>query len=100
MKPYFIVVVISLLLNGCTWISEYLSGDENIEPPKELVEIKNAIAIDKLWSVATGEGSGEQLLRLTPAVDAGRVYTATRDGHLIDAVMLPNPKVQHSFITA
>jgi outer membrane protein assembly factor BamB len=83
MKPYFIVVVVSLLLNGCSWITDYFSGDDNIEPPKELVEIKNAIAIDKLWSVSTGEGSSEQLLRLTPAVDGKRVYSATRDGHLI-----------------
>ncbi len=83
MKPYLLIIIVSLLLNGCTWIGDYLAGDENIEPPKELVEIKNAISIDKLWSVDTGEGSGEQLLRLTPVVAGERVYTATRDGHLL-----------------
>ncbi len=82
MKLYLILVA-SLFLNGCSWFSEYLSGDENIDPPKELTEIKNAIAIEKLWSVDTGDGSGEQLLRLTPVVNADRVYTATRDGHLL-----------------
>jgi len=82
MKSYVIVIALSLMLNGCTWISEYLSGDDNIDPPKELLELKNAIDIEKIWSVSTGDGSGEQLLRLTPAVEDGRVFVATLDGHL------------------
>jgi outer membrane protein assembly factor BamB len=82
MKSYVILIALSLLLNGCTWISDYLGGDDNIEPPKELVELKNAIDIEKIWSVSTGDGSGEQLLHLTPAVEAGRVFVATLDGHL------------------
>ena len=82
MKPYVIVIALSLMLNGCTWITDYLSGDDNIEPPKELLELKNAIDIEKIWSVSTGDGSGEQLLRLTPAVADGRVFVATLDGHL------------------
>lgn len=82
MKFYVILIALSMLLNGCTWISEYLSGDDNAEPPKELLELKNAIDIEKIWSVSTGDGSGEQLLRLTPAVVDERVFVATLDGHL------------------
>jgi len=82
MKLY-VVLICSLMMNGCTWITEYLSGDENVEPPKELVELKNAIPLEKSWSVSTGVGSGEQLLSLTPAVFNKQVFIATRDGHLI-----------------
>lgn len=81
MKLY-LVLLFSMILNGCTWISDYLGGDENVEPPKELVDIKNAISLEKIWSLSTGVGSGDQLLRLIPAVDNKRVFVATRDGHL------------------
>jgi len=81
MKLYA-VLLFSLMLNGCSWITDYLGGDENVEPPKELVEIKNAIPLEKIWSQSTGVGSGDQLLRLTPAVNNNLVFVATRDGHL------------------
>jgi len=81
MKLIFIVVLASFL-NGCSWISDYLSGDENIEPPKELVDIKNAIPVTQLWSNDIGKGSGEQLLRLTPVIQGQFVYVASRDGQI------------------
>jgi len=83
MKKYILVFLMSLSLGGCTWITDYFGGDSNEEPPKPLAEIKNAIEIEQVWSVTTGKGSGEQLLRLTPAIDSDKVYVASRDGNLI-----------------
>lgn len=82
MKSYVVLIAFAFMLNGCSWISDYLSGDDNVEPPKELVELKNTINIEKVWTVNTGDGIGEQLLRLRPAIDDGRVFVATLDGHL------------------
>lgn len=77
-----LIVILASFLNGCSWISDYLSGDENIEPPKELVDIKNAIPITRVWSDDIGEGSGEQLLRLSPVIHDQLVYVASRDGQI------------------
>ncbi|HEC29394.1 MAG TPA: outer membrane protein assembly factor BamB [Gammaproteobacteria bacterium] len=82
MKKVVLIYSITLLLGGCTWFTNYFSGDDNIEPPEKLVELTNTIRLDKIWSVSTGSGSGERLLRLTPALSANHVYVSSRDGHL------------------
>jgi len=83
MKRLLVIALFSMLTSGCTWLTNYFSGDENIDPPKELTELKNAITIEKIWSVSTGQGSGEQLLRLVPALNNQNVYVASRDGSVL-----------------
>lgn len=87
MKRFLVIALLSMLTSGCTWFTSYFSGDDNIDPPKELTDLKNKILIKKIWSVDTGKGSGEQLLRLVPAVEKESVYVATRDGSILAYAM-------------
>jgi len=83
MKRFLIIILISSMTSGCTWLTSYFSGDDNREPPKQLTELKAKVAVNKLWSVSAGKGSGDQLLRLVPTLDNNRVYIASRDGNLL-----------------
>jgi len=82
MKRIVILSVLFISLSGCSWLTSYFSGDDNAVPPKELTELKNTINVKRVWSVSTGEGTGEKLIRLQPVIVGDSVYVATRDGHI------------------
>ena len=81
-----------LSLTGCsalettnelvTGVSSYfLGGEDNKEPPAELVEYKQEIQIDQLWSENVGEGEGdEHFLNLVLAVRDGKALVADIEG--------------------
>lgn len=72
------VAAASVLLGGCG----LFGGDDNIEPPAELVDIEPALEIERVWSSSVG-GSGEELrLGLRPASDGARVYAGAFDGRV------------------
>jgi len=66
------------LVTGVT--SYFLGGEDNIEPPAELVEYEAEIEIDVLWEENVGVGVDEQFLNLDLAVSYGKVFAADRDG--------------------
>ncbi|MCK5188457.1 MAG: outer membrane protein assembly factor BamB [Methylococcales bacterium] len=90
----FKVIVLSLvvsLLSACTLLetsgelvtgvtSYFLGGEDNTEPPAELVEFEAEIEIDLLWKEAAGVGAGKQYLNLVLAISYGKVLAADRDG--------------------
>ena len=51
---------IMLLLSGCAGVNlnplEWFNSDEEINPPKELVDISAEVRLDRLWSVDVGNG--------------------------------------------
>ncbi len=80
-----------LLLTGCaalettnelvTGVSSYfLGGEDNLEPPAELVEYEPEIDVEVLWTESVGVGSDEQFLNLVLAVSYGKVLAADREG--------------------
>ncbi len=80
-----------LLLTGCaavetagdmfSGVSDYfLGGEDNIEPPAELVEYKAEIELDFLWEENVGVGTDEQFLNLVLAISYGKVVAADREG--------------------
>jgi len=83
MKRIVILWVMVLSLSGCSWITGLFSADDNAVPPKPLTELKNQINVTRVWSVSTGAGTGEQLIRLQPVIVGDNVFVATRDGHII-----------------
>ncbi len=62
-------------------ISDYfLGGQDNTEPPAELVDYSPESEIEVLWKETVGVGADEQTLRLVPAVGNGKVLAADREG--------------------
>lgn len=88
----FLISIVSLLLTGCTALkttgelvtgvsSYFLGGEDNKEPPAELVEYKQEIEIKELWSESVSEGEGdEQFLNLLLAISNGKALVADIDG--------------------
>ncbi len=81
--PAFLCLV---LLTGCanfsmnplTWFS-----DDEVNPPKELVEFDRQVNLRRDWSVGIGNGQGGKYNKLTPAVDGSAVYAASEDGTIV-----------------
>jgi len=81
MKRYLILLVAASLLNGCSSLNPMnWWGEEDANPPADLVEIPNGITPRALWSAQVGEGSDERRLGLVAAVDDGRVFIADAQG--------------------
>ena len=73
MIRHFLIFLFALSLVGC--------GDsDNAEPPAELVEFDPSIKIEKLWSVNTGGGVGQQYLKLFPLIVENTIVVADRQG--------------------
>jgi len=88
---FFTLLLVVLGLTGCaamdtvsesvSGISDYFSGGEdNADPPSPLVETTPEIKIEEVWSESVGVGTDEQSLKLVPAVGAGKIFAADRDG--------------------
>ena len=65
-------------LNPLEWF-----GDDEVNPPKELVEIAEEVRLRRLWSVNVGNGQGDNYTRIIPAVDRGVVYAASENGTVV-----------------
>ncbi len=74
-------LVFLLLLSGCGSMDplKLLEDEPNVDPPAELVELKDSINVKKLWSTSVG-GSASDRVKLVPFVSDGRVYVANREG--------------------
>lgn len=66
--------------------------DKDVEPPAELVDFKESVNIQKVWSISLG--GGDEVMRdgLAPAAEGDRVYLAGRGGEVV-AVQAANGKV-------
>ena len=62
-------------------IMDYFSGGEdNAEPPTPLVESHSELDAQVLWKESIGVGADQRSLKLIPAVAAGKVIAADREG--------------------
>ena len=87
---------IMLLLGGCAGVNlnplEWFNSDEEINPPKELVDISVEVRLDRLWSVDVGNGQGDNYTEITPTI-AGRVIFAASENGTVLAVNLDSGDV-------
>ena len=74
-------VVISLLLQGCSWIESW--GDDEPNAPAPLVEFETSLKVQKVWSVNVGDGMGKQGLSMAPRYSSGTIFTADHEGKLV-----------------
>lgn len=70
------------LLTGATHY--FTGGEDNTEPPSELIDYEAEIEIEELWKEKVGIGTDEHYLKLVVAVSYGKVFAADREG-LIEA---------------
>ena len=89
------ILFISLILSGCSGfdsvkeaysgITDYFKGGEdNSEPPSVLIEYPPEITIEEIWRESVGVGSDQQSLKLIPAITAGNIIAADKEG-LVEA---------------
>ncbi len=72
------LLLASLSLQSCGMFS----GDEEVDPPAELLKFEPSLRIQKLWSAGIGADSEGLRLALSPAADGSRVYAAAHDGRV------------------
>ncbi len=75
-----LVVLLAALLGGCSWISNYLAGDDNSTPPAKLENIKPSIKVTRVWDVKVGAVDKDNPVRLTPALCDGKLFAAGGKG--------------------
>jgi outer membrane protein assembly factor BamB len=78
------VVLLTVLLGGCSTISGWFGGDDNATPPAKLEEIKDPVQLKELWSRDIGDGYDKQSVNLVPTVLGPHVFAADRDGRVAE----------------
>lgn len=73
------------LLSACTGFFD----KDNTPEPKALVDFKPSIKPAQLWSVRTGDGSGKEYLRMSPAISESQLFVVNANG-LVTAVNKAN----------
>lgn len=88
---FITLILIVIGLTGCaamdavsesvSGISDYfLGGEDNADPPSLLLEFTPEIKVEEVWHEKIGVGTDEQTLKLVPAISAGKIFAADRDG--------------------
>jgi outer membrane protein assembly factor BamB len=73
----------ALSLTGCSTISGWFeSDDEDPTAPVDLVKIEQTVKIKKLWSAGVGDGQGDGLYRIQPAMNGDVIYAASAEGRV------------------
>ena len=78
---FLMVVAFAALLSGCGSMNpiDWLSPDEIVNPPTELVDMENQIQIRNLWRKNVG-GDPDLKVNLVPLLHEGRFYVAHNKG--------------------
>ncbi len=82
MKRLPVILLLAGMLGGCSFMSGYLGGDDNVEPPAELVKLEDPVAFKRLWSTSLGAGYDNQFVRLVPAISDEYILAADRKGRV------------------
>ena len=78
-----LAIVGVLLLPGCTTVRDWFRTDDaKSTDPTKLVEIENALKVEKLWSESLGDGEGKLGFRQRPGFDGSTLYAVTSEGAL------------------
>ncbi|HEY5701651.1 MAG TPA: outer membrane protein assembly factor BamB [Gammaproteobacteria bacterium] len=73
---------VGLLMTGCATVTDFVGGDDNSEPPAELVEFNAELKVEEAWSRSIGSGVTKYYLKLRPIIEDGRVFAADRKGRV------------------
>jgi outer membrane protein assembly factor BamB len=74
----WLVLLCAFAMSGCSWFSKK-TGNE----PMELVDFKETLDLDKVWSHGIGEGQNKGFSSLTPALDGDAIYAVDYEGLVV-----------------
>jgi len=78
-----LAVTLLLSLGACSTIEGWFeTDDDDPKAPAELVDFKQTVKFDKLWSQGVGDGQGEGFYRIQPVVKGDVIYAAAANGDL------------------
>jgi outer membrane protein assembly factor BamB len=77
-----LILLLAGMLGGCSYMSGYLGGEDNAEPPAKLEKLQDPVALKRLWSAHIGVGYDSQFVRLVPAVSDEYLLAADRKGRV------------------
>ncbi len=80
-----LLLLASVVLSGCGTMADprqWFGSDDPALEPAELVDFTPTLQPQQIWSTDIGDASAD-LNRLKPALDAGVLYVANRDGDLL-----------------
>lgn len=78
------VVLLVMLLGGCSTMAGWFGGEDNATPPAELVDIKDPVRLKELWSRDIGVGYDKQSVNLVPAISGSYILAADRRGRVVE----------------
>ncbi|KTC86725.1 outer membrane protein assembly factor BamB [Legionella brunensis] len=84
MNKKILVLAVSVLLQSCNHIDNYMLGKDNTPTPSELKPIKSKVALQEKWSVPLNAKMNGNL-KLKPEIVGNVIYTADANG-LVQAV--------------
>lgn len=83
------LVCATLIGQGCSSIGKatdsvtgLFRGYSNADPPKELQDLEQPMAVNELWSDDLGDGMDDQTVSLYPSLRDGVLYAAAREGEV------------------
>lgn len=81
----FAVMSLALSVGACSTVKGWFEIDDDEDPtqPVELQDITQTVKIKRLWSEGVGDGQGDGLLHIQPALDGDRIYAASADGEVV-----------------
>jgi outer membrane protein assembly factor BamB len=77
MRFLLLLLVLTLLLGGCSWF-----GGDDSEPPAELVEFEKSLKVYEEWYTDAGVGSGKYFIKLQPYYEDDRIFTVDVEGNV------------------
>lgn len=71
-------------LGACSTISGWFSVDDDDDPrkPAELEKIDETVKLRRLWSTGVGDGQGDGLYSIRPAIAGDTIYAASAEGEV------------------
>ena len=77
-----LICIAGVALGGCDWLKNRSQRNENIQPPKLLVELTPSLKVQRVWDGSVGKGARRSGVRIGPAVVDGKVYAVSVNGHI------------------
>lgn len=81
-KYYLIVCVLGIAFAGCAEVSEYVIGEEDIEPSK-LSKFDQTLVVKLAWSAQLNTASAKLQTRLDPIEVNGIIFLAEPEGRVV-----------------
>jgi len=82
MKKTLVLVLLIILVQGCTTIDDFFTGTDNAIPPTPLEKINAVVNVVEEWNKETGAGTDEAFVKFYPAIIGGKIIVVGRQGQL------------------